>query len=175
MKSLFLNLSFLAVFILTAVILSGPGAAWASGSNIAVVNMQKIISTSHQGKKAGVELKALIGQYRAKLLTMKKEIASIQANLKNNGSIMSASEKAKKTKEFETDISKFSSEEKHIQGIVSQKRFELLKGIVKKADSIIAVIAKENGYTLVINRVSVVYMVNSINITDEVLRRMNLK
>ncbi|MCL4532792.1 MAG: OmpH family outer membrane protein, partial [Deltaproteobacteria bacterium] len=60
-------------------------------------------------------------------------------------------------------------------GVMSEKRFELLKGIVNKATSIINSIAKKEGYILVIDRPSVVYRANSIDITNQVLRQMNAK
>ena len=179
MKKTILNLS-LAAFLMLSLILPayialGSVNASAAGSNIAVVNMQKVISTSNQGKKAQSALKALVSKYDARLLAMRKKIAAVQADLKNSGSIMSAGEKAKKTKEFETDISNFTAEEKRIRGVMSQKRFELLKGIVDKATSIINVIAKKDGYILVIDRPSVVYRSASIDITNEVLNQMNSK
>lgn len=175
MKRLIFNLSFMTGLILFAVILTSSKNVWATGLHIAVVNMQKVISMSNQGKKANAELKASVTKYDAKLMAMRKKIASLQADLKNNSSIMSATEKAKKTKEFEMDISGFRSEEKHIQGVMAAKRYELLKGIVGKADAIIKKIANKNGYSLVIDRPSVVYRSNSIDITNEVLKQMNLK
>ncbi len=175
MKKFIFNLSLTAFLVLAVSLIFGSVNAAAAGSSIAVVNMQKVIAMSNQGKKAQSALKALVSKYDARLLAMRKKIAAIQADLKNNGPIMSASEKAKKTKEFETDISNFSSEEKHIQGVMSQKRFELLKGIVDKATSIINTIAKKDGYILVIDRPSVVYRAASIDITNEVLKQMNLK
>ncbi|MHB1546172.1 MAG: OmpH/Skp family outer membrane protein [bacterium] len=178
MKKTILNLSLAAFLVLAASVvlrILSPVNASAAGSNIAVVNMQKVISTSNQGKAAQSKLKTLVSKYNARLLAMRKKIAAVQADLKNNGSIMSANEKAKKTKEFEADISNFTSEEKHVQGIMSQKRFELLKGIVDKATTIINAIAKKDGYILVIDRPSVVYRAASIDITDEVLNQMNSK
>ncbi len=175
MKRTILNLSIAAGLILTAMAVFIPGNVLAAGSDIAVVNMQRVISASNQGKAAQSELKSLIEKYNAKLLAMKKKIMQVQADLKNNGSIMSADEKAKKTKEFETEISNFSSEEKHVQGVMSQKRFELLKGIVNKATSIVSSIAKKDGYIIVIDSRGVVYKTGSINITDKVLSEMNSK
>jgi outer membrane protein len=175
MKKIILNLSIAVFLISAATMMLGSVKANAAGSNIAVVNMQKVISTSNQGKAAQSQLKALVSKYNGKLLAMRKKITAVQADLKNNGSIMSAGEKAKKTKEFETDISNFTAEEKRIQGVMSQKRFELLKGIVDKATSIINAIAKKDGYILVIDRPSVVYRSASIDITGEVLNEMNSK
>jgi Skp family chaperone for outer membrane proteins len=177
MKRLIFNLSLAVILTLFAVALtySNSKNVWAAGSSIAVVNMQNIISMSNQGKKANAELKALYSTYTAKLLTMRKKIAAIQNDLKQNGSIMSASEKAHKTKEFETDISKFRAEEKHVQGVMAEKRYTLLKGIVDKATAIITAIAKKNGYLLVIDRPSVVYRAHGIDITNEVLTQMNSK
>ena len=175
MKKTILNLSLAAFLILLASIVFGSVNASAAGYNVAVVNMQKVISMSNQGKAAQSQLKALVSKYNGRLLAMRKKIAAVQADLKNNGSIMSADEKAKKTKEFETNISNFTAEEKRIQGVMSQKRFELLKGIVDKATSIINAIAKKDGYILVIDRPSVVYRSASIDITNEVLNQMNSK
>lgn len=175
MKRLDFNLSIVVGLIFIAMVLTLSKNVFAAGTGIAVVNMQKVVSMSNGGKKADVELKALVSKYNAKLLAMRKEIAAIQADLKQNGSIMSSSEKAKKTKEFETDISNFSAEEKHVQGVVSQKRYELLKGIVTKATAIITKLAKKDGYLLVLDRPSVVYRASSIDITGEVLQQMNSK
>jgi outer membrane protein len=175
MRKIILNLS-LAVFLMSAAtMMFGSAKANAAGSSIAVVNMQKVIAMSNQGKAANSELKALVSKYSGRLLAMRKKIAAIQADLKNNGSIMSAAEKTNKTREFETDISNYSAQEKHIQGVMSEKRFELLKGIVDKATVIIDSIAKKDGYILVIDRPSVVYRANSIDITNQVLQQMNAK
>ncbi len=176
MKKIILNLSLVIFLMLTVTIIAfGAVKANAAGSDIAVVNMQKVISMSKQGKAANKELKALVSKYSGRLLAMRKKIASIQADLKNNGSIMSAAEKTKKTKEFETDISNYSAQEKHIQGVMSEKRFNLLRGIINKATAIIDSIAKKDGYILVIDRPSVVYRVNAIDITNEVLKQMDEK
>lgn len=175
MKRLIFNLSLMTGLILFAALLTFSKNVWAAGPGIAVVNMQNVISASNQGKKADAELKALVDKYKARLLAMRKKIASLQTDLKQNSSIMSSTEKAKKTKEFEANISKFTSEEKHVQGVIAGKRYELLKGIVGKATAIITAIAKKNGYLLVIDRPSVVYRANSIDITSEVLKQMNLK
>ncbi len=173
MKKFIFNLSLAVFLVLTASVILGSARANAAGSDIAVVNMQKVIATSNQGKAAQSKLKGLVSKYNAKLLAMRKKISAVQADLKNNGSIMSASEKAKKTKEFETDISNFRTEESHVQGVISQKRFELLKGIVDKATSIVGAIAKKNGYILVIDSSGVIYRVESVDITSEVLKQMN--
>ncbi len=171
-------ISFFSIFILllALILLSNISKAEAAGSKIAVVNMQKIIAMSKQGKKANAVLHSLVVKYKAKLSALKQKITSLHNDLKQNSSIMSSSEKLKKTKEFETDITNFSSEEKHIQGVISEKRYNLLKGIFEKAKVIIQSIAKQKGYILIINRPNiVVYRVNSIDITNQVLSRMNSK
>jgi outer membrane protein len=157
------------------VLLSNTSKAEAAGSKIAVVNMQKVISMSTQGKKANSILHSLVIKYKAKLSALRQKITSLHNDLKQNSSIMSSAEKLKKTKEFETDITSFSSEERHVQGIISEKRFNLLKGIIAKVNAIITNIAKQKGYLLVVDRPGVVYRVNSIDITNQVLNQMNSK
>jgi outer membrane protein len=175
MKKLILNFSLATVLVLSAIFVFSSANVWAAGSNIAVVNIQKLISMSNQGKNAQTELKALATKYDTRLIAMRKRIVAVQADLKNNGSIMSAGEKAKKTKEFEADISNFNAQEKHIQGVMSKKKFELLKGIVDNVTAIINSIAKKDGYILVIDRPMVAYRAASIDITNEVLKRLDSK
>jgi outer membrane protein len=163
------------ILLLALILLSNTSKAEAAGSKIAVVNMQKVIAMSNQGKKANSILHSLVIKYKAKLSALKQKITTLHNDLKQNSSIMSSSEKLKKTKEFETDIANFSSEEKHVQGVISEKRFNLLKGIVAKIDVIINNIAKQKGYILVIDRPDVVYRVNSIDITNQVLSQINSK
>ncbi|MHB1646106.1 MAG: OmpH family outer membrane protein [Candidatus Acididesulfobacter diazotrophicus] len=163
------------ILLLALILLSNTSQAEAAGSNIGVVNMQKVIAMSNQGKKANSILHSLVVKYKAKLSALKQKITTLHNDLKQNSSIMSSSEKLKKTKEFETDIANFSSEEKHVQGVISEKRFNLLKGIVAKINVIINNIAKQKGYIIVIDRPDVVYRVNSIDITNQVLSQMNSK
>ncbi|MHB1664029.1 MAG: OmpH/Skp family outer membrane protein [bacterium] len=168
-------ISIFSIFILLSalILLISTSKAEAASSNIAVVNMQKVIAMSKQGKKANSILQSLVAKYKARLTALKQKITTLHNDLKQNSSIMSSSEKLKKTKEFEADITNFSSEEKHVQGVISEKRFNLLKGIVAKATAIIENIAKQKGYILVIDRPDVVYRVNSIDITNQVLSQMN--
>lgn len=173
-KTVIIAMTFtLALFLTSAIVCLGGINAFAAGSGIAVVNMQKVAAESNQGKAAQSQLKALVQKYNAELMGMRKHIASIQEDLKNNGSIMSAGEKAKKTREFETDISGFQSKEKSVQDIVAKKRYELLKAIVDKATGIINSIASGKGYILVLDKPGVVYNEPSIDITGEVLSQMN--
>ncbi|MHB1678956.1 MAG: OmpH/Skp family outer membrane protein [bacterium] len=163
------------ILLFALILLSNTSKAEAAGSKIAVVNMQKVIAMSKQGKKANSILHSLVAKYKAELSALKQKITLLHNDLKQNSSIMSSSEKLKKTKEFETDITNFSSEEKHVQGVISEKRYNLLKGIVAKATIIIENIAKQKGYILVIDRPNIVYRVNSIDITNQVLSQMNSK
>ncbi len=172
MKQISLIFSIL-ILLFALILLSNTSKAEAAGSNIAVVNMQKVIAMSKQGKKADSILHSLVTKYKAKLSALKQKITTLHNDLKQNSSIMSSSEKLKKTREFETDITNFSSEEKHVQGVISEKRFNLLKSIVAKINVIIENIAKQKGYILIIDRPDVVYRVNSIDITNQVLSKMN--
>ncbi len=174
MKRISLIFSIL-ILMFVMVLLSNISKAEAAGSKIAVVNMQKVISMSKQGKKANSILHSLVIKYKAKLSALRQKITALHNDLKQNSSIMSSAEKLKKTKEFETDITSFSSEERHVQGIISEKRFNLLRGLVAKVKTIITNIAKQNGYLIVIDRPGVIYRVNSIDITNQVLNQMNSK
>ncbi len=165
---------FLFVFF-TIVLTGGIKNASAAGLKIAVVNMQKIISMSKQGKKADAILHSLATKDKEKLAKLRQKAASLQSDLKKNSSIMSASEKAHKTKEFEADVTNYSSQERRFESSLSKKRIELLKGIIVKIDGIVAKIAKKNGYALVVDRPTVVYRINSISITSQVLNKLNSK
>ena len=73
MKKIILNLSIAVFLISAATMMLGSVKANAAGSNIAVVNMQKVISTSNQGKAAQSQLKALVSKYDSRLLAMRKK------------------------------------------------------------------------------------------------------
>ena len=78
MKKSILKLSLAAFLIFAASIVFGSVSASAAGSNIAVVNMQKVISMSNQGKAAQSQLKALVSKYDARLLAMRKKTARLK-------------------------------------------------------------------------------------------------
>ena len=174
MKFKIKGLIIVSAFLLTApfFVLAG-GNAFAAGSIVGVINMQKVVTMSNQGKAANAEVQSLAKKYNGKLISMRNNIAAIQKDLQQNSSIMSSSEKTKKTQEFETDVSNFQAEEKKVNNIISQKRYALLKGIISRAEGIVSNIAKEKGFLIVVDRPSVVYRVDSIDITQEVVNQMN--
>lgn len=171
------KIQFLSILILFFAVIALGNAVNAQAANfkIAVVSMQKIFSLSKQGKAAHNILNSMVKKYKIKLAKQRQNVASLQTYLKQNASIMSAAQKAKKTREFEASISKYTTEEHHIQVVLSQKKDELLRGLYEKASAIINGIAKKKGYLLVIDRPAVIYRSNSIDITNQVLKAMNSK
>lgn len=166
-------LAVIAMFAFSLVAFKVHNVYAAGSSRIGVVDMQRVIAMSNQGKKANSELKKMAEKYDAKLEKMRKKIASLSSDLKQNGSVMSSEEKTSKTQEFEADISNFRKEEGTVQKIMNKKRYELLQGLINKADGIVNQIAQEKGYILVLDSRAVIYGSKSIDITGEVLNRMN--
>jgi outer membrane protein len=172
------KITFLSILILffALALLGNVINAQASNFKIAVINMQKIFSLSKQGKAANSIFSSMVKKYKSKLAKLRQKVTSLGTYLKQNASIMTAAQKAKKIKEFESSEAKYSSESRHVRGVLTQKNLELAKGVFDKADVIINKIAKKKGYLLVINRrPSVIYRSNSINITNQVLNAMNSK
>ncbi len=158
----------LAVFLL----LAAPIAARAETS-IAVVDIQQILS----GADAAMSVEKQISDYKVKFLD---ELSKQERELRENEKSLSEKRTALSKQDFATQAKLL--EEKFVQtGKLTQLKkktlekastaaLEQLRG---KAYETVQVIAAEKEYTLVISKQNVIVGAQSLDITEETMRRLN--
>ena len=146
-------------------------------SKIAVVDFEKAVVESVEGKKSSDKFTGTLQSRQTEGEKRQKELEDIQRRLQTQERTLSDTAKANLQKDIEkrtTELQRFNEDaQKELQSL----RDELLRPIAERATAILHVMAAEGGYTLVVdlsNQQNNVLWFNPKNdITEELVRRVN--
>ncbi len=166
------------LILVIAVITVGTTVAIAQSSNamkIAVINPQKVLANSIEGKKVMKKLSNLQKNKQNKLTRMKNELATLENKLQTQGLTMSEQARINLQKRIDAKKSLLQQEYKNAQLDMQYQSKQMLGRIQKELEPIIKKIRKERHISIIfdVTRAGIVDMDKSIDITDEVIRRYN--
>jgi outer membrane protein len=140
---------------------------------IGYVDMQQALNESAAGKEAKTDLEKMVNERQAKIdekIAMRDKLV---AEIEKQSVVLSDDAKRQKQDELE----KLGRE---VERLVSDSNAELQKQqremeleIVKDLDTILNDIGKGEGYTLILPAEVILYSVEGIDITDEVIKKLN--
>ena len=146
-------------------------------SKIAVVDFEKAVVESVEGKKSSDKFTGTLQSRQTEGEKRQKELEDIQRRLQTQERTLSDTAKANLQKDIEkrtTELQRFNEDaQKELQSL----RDELLRPIAERATAILHAMAAEGGYTLVVdlsNQQNNVLWFNPKNdVTEELVRRIN--
>jgi outer membrane protein len=164
--------SLLAVLLLT---FSSQVFAADMGTKIAVVDLNRAVNESAQGKKAKSELEEAIKEKQETLDEKGKAIEKLKAELQKQGPAMSAEARKSKEDELERDTRDYQRAYSDSQNDVRKKESELTGRIINEVRKVIFAIGKEEKYDLILdNNPAIIGYANKVaDITDEVIKRFD--
>ncbi|MEK9148454.1 MAG: OmpH family outer membrane protein [Candidatus Desantisbacteria bacterium] len=140
------------------------------GANIAFIDSQKVFSSHPEAKKASEALNKEVEQRQTELKVAEEEILAMREELEK-----SLSKEARKKKEVAIRV-KVEALEMSRQSAISairEKQIKLEEGINKKIYSLISALAKKKKIDLVLDKRSVIYGVPTLDITDEIIKKLS--
>jgi len=162
----------LGAFIAAFAFIVAPISAYAQAS-LAVVDVQNLLSQSNAAKDIQKQVKSRRDKLQAEFSKYEKELRDNEKKIIAERANMSPEEFASKRQSFEKNII-----EK--QKIVQGKKLDLEKGVIGATSTvrgeiakIVASIADEKGYDIVLTRQSVVIVAKEADITADVMARLN--
>ncbi len=160
---------------LTAIVFAGAAHA---EDKLAFVDIQRALNDCHNGKVARAEFKARLQRVQSQLEREQGEVQALKDEIEKKGSLMQPDERqnvendyAKKLRDFQADY-KTSSEE------LQQRDRQMTGAIVRDLAMVVQQIGRREGYTMVMEKGSLLWATPSIDITDQVVRAydgMNVK
>ncbi|MCI4626545.1 MAG: OmpH family outer membrane protein [Candidatus Magnetoovum sp. WYHC-5] len=140
---------------------------------IGFVDVQKVLNESTKGKRAKADLEQFIKSKQSSIDSKTKEIEGKRDTLKKKATALSDS--AKKTEE--DDLRKLVSDFRRVasdaQEEVRKKETELTSGILTEIKDIITAIAKDEGYTYILESGMLLYASDKVDLTDKVIKKVN--
>jgi Skp family chaperone for outer membrane proteins len=142
----------------------------------AIIDTQAVASTSVIGKEATKRLNDLQSKRAADLQVMNKQLQALQTKRDTGGPVLNDAARAQVDKDvdkLQRDIQYATS---NAQAALKDLNDELMADFTKKVEAAVQEIAKERGLYIVFTADSgVAYVAPEINISDEVVKRLDAK
>lgn len=163
-------LRFLSVFIV--LIMSQTAVA----SKIAVVDFQRAVTETTEGKQAQAQLDSMYESKKKAIENMQTEIQQAYQDYQGQKAILSNDAKQAAEQKLMVQQQRFEQTYMQYQNEMQQSYMQMLQGLDKKMRAMTYTIGKEKGYSLVLDKAVVVYAGHdTIDITDVLINRYNAK
>ncbi|HEX7676131.1 MAG TPA: OmpH family outer membrane protein [Bdellovibrio sp.] len=146
-------------------------AAAHAETKIGFVDMQKAIQSTSAGKKAKTELETEFNKKKKELEKKEADLKKMGEDLEKKKSVLSEDALGKKQAEFQEEMLKYRDVVGKSQVEIQKKERDLTAPILEKMKKVIAKIAKDKGYSLIMeNNQAVLYATPDSDLTDEVIK-----
>lgn len=151
----------------------GTAAAQLTTLKIAVLDVERAVILSNPGKELNAKLEKFQQEVQAQVTQMNERANEIRKRAAEGGQTLTEDKLAELQTQFEDEtiaIRRF-REEKTREG--EKMRNEGLRAIEQQLDPVFRAIRAELGYDLILNRAVVVMASDALDITDEIINRLN--
>jgi len=144
-------------------------------AKIAVVDLQRAILETEDGRKAKAKLKKLFETRQVALDKKQTDIKKMKEEIEKQRNVLSKDALQKKLAEYQKAFVELQTVYVEYQRELAKKEGELTKGIVVRMEDILRRIGQTNGYTLIIerNESGVVWVPTNLDLTDMVIQKYN--
>ena len=166
----------IAIVTFAGLLLAGPAAA-AESVRIAVVNQQRALASSNEGRAAEKALKSLMQKKRTELEPLEQELKRQQEEFESQKYVLSRSALEERKLDLlkrQRDLERSMREAEDDLEIENRR---LMQPLVKRIEQALSEIGKEKDFTVILETKStaVLYAEESIDITDLVIKKLNKK
>ncbi len=144
---------------------AGPGT-------FAVVDLQRCLTESKEGKRVFQELKKQKDEMQKKLDEKQDELLKLKEELEKQSMMLSMDAKEDKTKEFERKRREFKYLYEDLSAQMRKAENQEKRRMLKELESVVTDIGQKGKYLFVFERRSsgIMYFDNAIDITDQVIQ-----
>jgi outer membrane protein len=154
---------------------SAPVAPVVAGTRIGVVDMMGLVEKSEAGKSILAQMKSRTGILDQEAAGFEKQILTEEQAVRERMKGLNMEQKKAETKAFEQKFSKTRDELLKKTEQLEQSRQKAMSSLQNHIAQITAEIAAERKIQLVIDREFIVISENALDLTPEVLKRLNAK
>ena len=162
--------------ILISLLMSAPPVyALAADMKVGVVNVQEVLDTIDEGKKAKSKMEAEIGKKKKDLEDRQAEYKRLDESLEKQKLLLSPSVLSEKQKELELKKGEIQKLYLASQADMQKLEGQLMADILKKIRSVVSKIAQQSSYDLVVEKSEsgLLYYKDGFEITKLVVEEYN--
>lgn len=152
-----------------------PAAFAADASKVAVVNIQKVMKDSTAAKSVREQLEGKQKAYQTEITKKEEELKKEDEELGKQRSVLAKDAFEKKAQAFRKKATDMQKEVQSKKAMLDSGFERALTDIQQATTGIIADLAKEKGFTMAIPTSQILYADPAMDISDDVLERLNKK
>lgn len=159
-------------FSASSLLVVGPAAAQQT-LNVAVVDVQKVMEETSAAKSLQEQLGRVRSGFRDGIAKDEEALRKEQEDLQKQRSLLSPEAFQKRREDFERKFGEMQKAVAERRRSFDETSARAQVEIDRVFLQILASLAEERGYTLVLPRQTTILVDNSLDVTDEVIQRMN--
>lgn len=144
-------------------------------AKIAVVDLQRAINETEEGRKAKENLKKLFESRQQGLDKKQEELKKLKDEIESQKSVLARDVLEKKVESYQKQLVELQQVYVDYQRELAEKEGELTKVIIERMEKILRRIGQSEGYSLIVerNEAGVIFAPSNLDLTDVVIQRYN--
>ena len=164
-----------AVTLVAALLLSTAAPRLYAQVRIAVVDLQRALTETEDGRRAKARLKRLFKRRQDELDKRQGELKALKEDLDKQLKVLSEDARQERIEEYQKAFIELQSTYVEYQRELAEKEAEYTQRIVARMQRILVRIGQTDGYTLILDRSSggVMWVPGNLDLTDDLIQRYN--
>ena len=147
--------------------------AFAAGLKIGIVDTQKIMSESTAAKRARDTFSRDLSSKRAVYKDRQDQVMALQNEFKREGKDLSPADRKEKGDRLAQEVKELRRLKGDLEEDLKKKDLELTQQLLREIGRIVQAFLGENGYTIILEKKSVVASDEAVDITDRIIKLYN--
>lgn len=165
-----------AVTLVAALTLSAVAPnLYAQATRIAVVDLQRALNETEDGRRAKARLKRLFKRRQQTLDKRQGELKALKEDIERQKNVLSREALQKRVEAYQKAFIELQSTYVEYQRELAQKEAQLTRSIIARMERILRRIGQAEGYELIVerNEGGVIWVPTNLDVTDLVIQRYN--
>jgi outer membrane protein len=162
-------------FVLATLLVAAVRPEMAAAQKIGVVDMQRALMETEDGRKAKDNLKKLFDQRQKTLDKQQTDLKTMKDGLEKQRDVLTREVLAKKLEEYQKAFGELQTTYMEFQRELQAKEAEMTRPILERMKRIIKRLGQTDSYSLIVEagEAGVVYVPTSYDLTDVLIQRYN--
>ncbi|MEO5326898.1 MAG: OmpH family outer membrane protein [Magnetococcus sp. THC-1_WYH] len=161
------------IFVSAVVFLSGGVMAQAEQYSFAYVDVPRAMASSDAAKRARDLLERKLASKQKEVDSLEQKIKGMKSDLEKRKSLMTPESRAETSEKVRSKFREYQRLVEDNQASIDRENGLWTKKISEAMREVIEEIGREQGFTVVFGKGQVLFASGSIDITDQVLKRLN--
>ncbi|MDX5386266.1 MAG: OmpH family outer membrane protein [Marinobacter sp.] len=145
----------------------------AAETRIGVVDLRQALFSSNDAQSFSEKLQQDFAGEEAKVREAQEQARRLKDRIEKDGAMMNESERNKLTGEFQEKVQEFNFLKQRLDQTVAQRKQQFLENARPEVDAAVKELLEEHNLDLILPSEAVVYVKPEMNLTSELLEKLN--